>query len=326
MSGDETNPHFSFLFHVASQLSTVSAIRKWSNDNGPDWISKANLSQSSRPATSNNVSRAAQGQHTSDAFIATRARKYQRARCLSMMAGVAAQPKQDTVSMAPAALPPVEARRALLLDTKMTFKEALPKAQALGFTLQHGKYSAREFEKIGDTIAAICRRHGITKPECVRIIRDGIRGRPQDREILMEWRAMVADALDRLVYLVAKRVRSLDEARTSVGAFTSEESANLRHLVEERGMSNWGQIGQLMGRTYSTVRTHWERVICRPPTRVSGKWYSDEIERLWAAYDGHSKPGQSTPWSVIAEEVGTRSRFQCLVYACVADRTANVAS
>lgn len=112
---------------------------------------------------------------------------------------------------------------------------------------------------------------------------------------------------------VYKHVRRVYHTYEQRGKWTAEEDNELRHFVEEFGMS-WKTIGVHIGRMPEDCRDRWRNYVKCGQNRGQNKWSLEEENKLLQVVNEIKQfdPSADINWTVVSEKIGgVRSRIQC---------------
>lgn len=197
--------------------------------------------------------------------------------------------------------------------------------------VKSGVLTAAEKETLRSTVEAYAQSKGFSTDDYSWLIVPGKGQRKKHKNTEGVWKIVAAALPNRTIKSVASAGLRMFHPNARLGAWTAEEDAQLRSLVEERGRQ-WSEIGAALGRARWSCRDRW-REIKLGDSRGKGPWTEEETEKLKAAVEEYQamkaggeqgdKGGDGDAldrrivlddinWEAISAKVGTRSHIQCL--------------
>jgi len=196
-----------------------------------------------------------------------------------------------------------------------------------------GLYSKDEEETLKEAVRNFAINRGLSTEDYSWIIQTG-RGQ-RDEQSLGVWSTVAQSLPRRTIKSVAAAGVRLFHPFANKGAWTADEDASLRAMVESIG-TKWTKISHAIERTPESCRFRW-REIKNAGTIRSGSWSKEEEDRLVEAVQKYGKPrslkGNTTVkrkrddrvilpdrrvilddinWQAVVAHVRTRSRIQCI--------------
>lgn len=227
----------------------------------------------------------------------------------------------------------VEKKRRLNLQTSEQNRTQSWRESTMRTDVKTGLYSKAEEETLKEAVRNFAISRGLSTEDYSWVIQAG-RGQ-RDQQSLGVWSTVAQSLPQRTIKSVAAAGVRLLHPFANKGAWTADEDASLRAMVESMG-TKWTKISHAIERTPESCRFRW-REIKNAATIHSGSWSKEEEDRLVEAVEKYGKPrslkGNTTVkrqrddnvilpdrrvilddinWQAVVAYVRTRSRIQCV--------------
>lgn len=206
-------------------------------------------------------------------------------------------------------------------NSDQTWKEDLRRTR-----VKSGLYSKAEENTLREAVRQFAIDRDLPLDDFSWVISTGSKHRSADTKGI--WSIVAKSLPQRTIKSVAAAGVRLFHPYANKGAWTEEEDASLRAMVESLG-TKWTKIAAAIQRTPEACRFRW-REIRLGASKNTGFWTKDEEARLTEAVEKFGKPAQTPAaggddrasdrriilddinWEAVVAHMKTRSRIQCI--------------
>lgn len=193
--------------------------------------------------------------------------------------------------------------------------------------VKSGLYSRAEEETLKEAVRQFAIERNLSVDDYSWVISTGNKHRSEETKGI--WNTVAQSLPHRTIKSVAAAGVRLFHPFANKGAWTEEEDASLRAMVESLG-TKWTKIAAAIERTPEACRFRW-REIRLGSSKNSGFWSKEEEARLTEAVELYGKPETRTRgvggegpamdrrillddinWEAVVAHMKTRSRVQCI--------------